>query len=94
MPIEEKYYDNLEEVNKDYLNGTGNDSRIMFTFRKKGHTLRFTQYLHSIGLDAPSIMIKTKQGEIYTETYIKAAIGYYGLNCASYFGLIVPAITV
>lgn len=67
---EENYYESLEEVRRDYLNGKILPSQIMFTFRNVERKLNLKKYLYSILIDDPKIRFPNNQGGIEGRDYL------------------------
>jgi len=75
MSLDDKFYQNIDEIAADYLTKKKNDAQIMFTFRNPGHNLKFNKFLHSIGIDEPSIPIKLRTGaEIPAGDFVRTTI--------------------
>lgn len=55
--LENRYYNNIDDVKKDYLTGRKIDARIMFTIRKPQTNIKLNKYLKFIGIDKPNILI-------------------------------------
>ncbi|WP_290243266.1 hypothetical protein [Pedobacter aquatilis] len=82
---DEKFYNNIDDVNENYLTKTGNDAQIMFTFRHRGYDLKLNKYLHAIGIDEPKIILKMNTGDEmnagdYIRTVIKKAMEENGIG--------------
>jgi len=58
--LDDRYYSSIDDVNRDYLNGTTIDSRIMFTFRMPETAIKLNKYLEFIGIDRPPIIVELK----------------------------------
>lgn len=72
--LENKFYIDIDDVNRDYLSGKKLDSQIMFTFRKPEKTIKLKSFLHSIGIDEPNIILKLNSGNISTGNYVRNII--------------------
>jgi len=76
MTLEDKFYLNIDDVNRDYMTGKRLDSQIMFTFRNPKRELKLNKFLHSIYIDEPSVLIKLRSGgEMLAGSYIRTVIG-------------------
>ncbi|SDH52077.1 hypothetical protein ACQ86K_12770 [Mucilaginibacter sp. P19] len=58
----EKFYNDIDEVERDYKTNTKLDSQIMFTFRHQAYNLNLEKYLFAIGIDEPIIAVKVESG--------------------------------
>ncbi|MBL0310229.1 MAG: hypothetical protein IPP77_11290 [Bacteroidetes bacterium] len=71
--LENKYYKSTVDLNRDYLTGRSLDSQIMFTVRSPGTEIKLNKFLHSIVLDIPKLLIKTRSRE-------EMLVGDYGFK--------------
>lgn len=53
-PLNERYYDNIEEIEANYLTNKKIDARIMFTIKKPMRLIKLKKYLEKIIIDTPS----------------------------------------
>lgn len=70
MTLDDKFYKDPDDIVNDYLTGKKLDSRIMFTIRNPEKKIKLNKYLHSICLDKPDFLIKTKLGEVALSKYL------------------------
>lgn len=87
---ENKYYDSVEEIKKDYLTGQRLDSQIMFTFRSINNLLSMHPFVLTIGIDRPNILVTKKDGtsvNVGDHAYekINYALAQKGLNIPTKF---------
>ena len=55
--INQKFYSTIDDVNTDYLTGKRLDSQIMFTLRNPEKNIKLSDFVHSIGIDRPKLLI-------------------------------------
>jgi hypothetical protein len=61
---DDRYYSNIDDFKKDYLGGEKLDSRMMFTFRGMGNSIKFNKFLDHIVFDNPEIIVMVKKESI------------------------------
>ncbi len=61
-PNDQRYYSSIDDLKNDYLTGKKLDSQIMFTIQGADKKIKLSDFLHSIGLDEPKLLISLRSG--------------------------------
>jgi hypothetical protein len=73
--LTDRFYSSIEVLKDDYLTGKKLDSRIMFTLRSPGRSVKLNKFLDAIGVDNPKLLLGPKFENKTLGEFVNEVIG-------------------